>query len=741
MSEGLPQDKGLISAGEIAEMAGVSPSAVSNWRRRHKDDFPAPVQQTPTGDLFDREEVAGWLDAHGKRRATVTAKPGQPKDIDEAWKALSNRMRSWGQLTQGRILTWLQLLYFRFCIHLERDPTGGGMTDVWEAVARDPKGGRERWRQFISNSEARLGSDLARALAPVGRVPSVDLGATEWIDSFAALAEPAGVRALYSSFADLLVDLQVRSRDAAEYVTTRGVAGLAAELLYPVEGVLYDPAFGLGTMITAAWEMRTNLDVQVCGQELSSFGWQVAYLRLLLHGADPDLRTGDTILDDQFHGLRADRIVVDPPWGGRGSTGRLPPDARWDFERAPKSSEWLWVYHLTHHLAVHGRGVIMVPPTLAQGSGDDQHHRLQLLKSDELDAVIDLPPGVAPRSSIAPTLLLFDKDRGSRKGRVLFIDARTLGSTRRHGYRNLDDEQTGRITSAVNDWREGTFEPEARFAGAATHDEILEAEGVWMPARFIRYVARTTKIGGERLEKRLERLAGETGPGLPEATVTRVRELLRLISALETGSGRPWKPARLGDLLTEKLRTGSRHDPKGEGERVPFVETEAVDKTGRPIRDKPKKITRGRVGSRTTEPGDVLLTSRGVDEHRAPRASVVEYDEPLAYSESLMRLRPNRQLVDPDYLRLFLTSHEGHMALAAIASGTTISNLRGEALEHIEIPLPDLEGQSRIVASLRAAEDTVEELDAFSERMRALSETLHEGLISGVFVAGPEVSG
>ena len=45
-----------------------------------------------------------------------------------------------------------------------------------------------------------------------------------------------------------------------------------------------------------------------------------------------------------------------------------------------------------------------------------------------------------------------------------------------------------------------------------------------------------------------------------------------------------------------------------------------------------------------------------------------------------MRLRVDPSRLDPDYLRLFLTSREGHVALAAITTGTTISNVRPEAL-------------------------------------------------------------
>ena len=98
-----------------------------------------------------------------------------------------------------------------------------------------------------------------------------------------------------------------------------------------------------------------------------------------------------------------------------------------------------------------------------------------------------------------------------------------------------------------------------------------------------------------------------------------------------------------------------------------------------------------------------------------------------------MRLRVDPSRLDPDYLRLFLTSREGHVVLAAITTGTTISNVRPEALSDLEVPLPDLEIQHQIVAAAEAAERTVAELDAFSRRMRELSDTFHEGLISGVF--------
>lgn len=57
----------LVGLPEIARRAGVTRSAVSNWRNRH-DDFPLPVFSISEGarvsPVFVWPEVAAWLDDH-----------------------------------------------------------------------------------------------------------------------------------------------------------------------------------------------------------------------------------------------------------------------------------------------------------------------------------------------------------------------------------------------------------------------------------------------------------------------------------------------------------------------------------------------------------------------------------------------------------------------------------------------------------------------------------------------------
>src|SRR5699024_3371753 len=59
-----PHPHGLVSASDIATLAGVTRGAVSNWRRR-EDDFPAPTAGTTNRPLYDRTEVLTWLQNRG----------------------------------------------------------------------------------------------------------------------------------------------------------------------------------------------------------------------------------------------------------------------------------------------------------------------------------------------------------------------------------------------------------------------------------------------------------------------------------------------------------------------------------------------------------------------------------------------------------------------------------------------------------------------------------------------------
>ena len=60
-------DQVLMGLNEIAQLAGVSPSAVSNWRKR-STDFPKPIQELNSGPVFSKVQIQEWL----KDRSGIT---------------------------------------------------------------------------------------------------------------------------------------------------------------------------------------------------------------------------------------------------------------------------------------------------------------------------------------------------------------------------------------------------------------------------------------------------------------------------------------------------------------------------------------------------------------------------------------------------------------------------------------------------------------------------------------------
>jgi len=66
-------DEGVLTAEEIARVAGVTRGTVSQWRHRHAD-FPAPVSGMGRGPVFSRAEVETWLAGAGRWEFTPKAR-------------------------------------------------------------------------------------------------------------------------------------------------------------------------------------------------------------------------------------------------------------------------------------------------------------------------------------------------------------------------------------------------------------------------------------------------------------------------------------------------------------------------------------------------------------------------------------------------------------------------------------------------------------------------------------------
>lgn len=113
--------------------------------------------------------------------------------------------------------------------------------------------------------------------------------------------------------------------------------------------------------------------------------------------------------------------------------------------------------------------------------------------------------------------------------------------------------------------------------------------------------------------------------------------------------------------------------------------------------------------------GEVLLQCRG----QSYRAAVMPaHNVPVVPTASLLVLRPGPQLT-PEYLAQFLNDPVTQAELRTLATGATIANLKRNSVEQLQVLVPSIEDQKRIVAY----SETLREISRLEARLAELRRT------------------
>lgn len=94
--------------------------------------------------------------------------------------------------------------------------------------------------------------------------------------------------------------------------------------------------------------------------------------------------------------------------------------------------------------------------------------------------------------------------------------------------------------------------------------------------------------------------------------------------------------------------------------------------------------------------GDVLFRSRG--ERNIAFALGTEFQEPALAVLPLMILRPNCKIVTPEYLAWIINQAAAQCHFDRAARGTNMRMVPRSSLDDLEVDIPDIESQRRIVA-------------------------------------------
>ena len=318
-------------------------------------------------------------------------------------------------------------------------------------------------------------------------------------------------------------------KKGGQFYTPASIVKTLVAVLAPHHGKVYDPCCGSGGMFVQSEKFIEAHggklgDVSIYGQESNPTTWRLAAMNLAIRGIDFNLgrEPGDTFTKNQHPDLRADFILANPPFNiSDWWHGSLDGDPRWVYGTPPQgNANYAWLQHMLYQLKANGRaGIVLANGSMSSSQNSEGEIRKAMVEADVVEVMVALPGQLFFNTQIPACLWFLTKEKAQRKGEVLFIDARKLGSMISRVQAELNDEVIERIGKTVAAWRgdkgAGAYEDIPGYCRSVKLEEIAQHGHVLTPGRYVgaEEVEDDDEAFADKMQKLTEKLGEQMAKG------------------------------------------------------------------------------------------------------------------------------------------------------------------------------------------------------------------------------------
>ena len=554
--------------------------------------------------------------------------------------------------------------------------------------------------------------------------------------------------------------------ELGQFRTPRHVIRALVRLVDPQIGeTVYDPAVGTAGFLVGAWDHIRFANSSPAGveevdaegktvqrglgdmlsrnavkrlQERTFYGADVdpqmvrlATMNLTLRGLDRvQILRRDTLtrsldraakaeLGFPMHGF--DVILANPPFSGRLDRDRIVEDVK---VGQTGQTELLFLQYMLNHLKEGGRCGVVVPEGVLFGStGAHRELRRKLVENNTVEAVLSLPGGVfKPYAGVTTSVLVFRK--GGATDRVMFLHAENDGF-------KLDANHDQPIKEDdLPDLIEAFRERDARWAAWRNRDIEADWTGKWWfaEADAIRAADFNLSANSHRPPSRAKVEHRDPLEILDELRAIETEILGEIDDFGRGGAGgdrgmNRYTYAALGDLCDVRIgRTPPRKEPRYWGGMHPWATIRDLD--GSTLTSTAQGITDDAVNEvmpTPAEPNTLLFSFKLSIGKMAFAGRSMYHNEAIA----ALPIR-NSKALDREFLFYALKARVHEEGANKAVKGKVLNKRK---VEKIQIPLPPLDEQRRIVGILNRAAK-IERLRARAQdRLRELTASLMDRVL------------